>query len=259
MDEPSIESIQTLILLTISCLILGQGKKCWMRLGAAIRMTLALELHDETSNFKVPKMDKEIARRCFFTCYLLDRFSVCGSRRPMLIIDDSLLLRLPSMDDGNSSCFFKALSNYQMTELQENNLIAMLIDITRILGKTNNYIQQGGVRGDTHFPWHSKSTLSVVVNELKSWDLRFSSVTLDIIDLRHKSGLTTWFFSWFIYHLIYVRIYRAFLPIAMEEDKFENSTWQAEVTSVCLRHANSIVGLADSAIAYDIAFQPFTL
>ena len=33
----------------------------------------------------------------------------------------------------------------------------MLIDIVRILGITNRYLAAGGVKGDSHFPWHSLS------------------------------------------------------------------------------------------------------
>jgi hypothetical protein len=268
-DEPSIENVQALILHSMSYLLLGLGKKCWMRLGAAIRMTLALELHCEDSNSEASPLDKEIARRCFFTCYIMDRYSVCGSKRPMLIADESLSLRLPSRNAllssgiGNTSCFFQNLPDRQVGMNESDNLIAMVIDAVRILGKANNYFQQGGVRGDSHFPWHPMSKLSAVVSELKMWDFRFTSINLKTIDPNNKQNVETWFLSWFICHLIYVRIYRALLPIAMGEDGFDNisgnNAWQAEVTALCLKHATRIVELADSAIAHEIVFHSFIL
>ena len=90
-DQPSLENVQALILHSLSYLVLGEGRKCWMRLGAAIRMIFALELHHEPFPDEASFVEKESARRCFFTCYMMDRFSVCGSKRPMFITNESLI------------------------------------------------------------------------------------------------------------------------------------------------------------------------
>jgi hypothetical protein len=107
------------------------------------------------------------------------------------------------------------------------------------------------------------SKLSDVVIELKMWDFRFTGVNLETLGPSNKKNVATWFLSWFIFHLIYVRIYQASLPIAMGEEGFDsisdNNAWQPEVTAVCLKHAKRIVELADSAIANDVIFNPFIL
>lgn len=45
----------------------------------------------------------------------------------------------------------------------------MLIDIVRILGVANRYLAAGGVKDDSHFPWHSLSNLSKIRQELDIW------------------------------------------------------------------------------------------
>jgi hypothetical protein len=45
----------------------------------------------------------------------------------------------------------------------------MLIEISRILGITNRYLAAGGVKGDSHFPWHAQSNLSKIRHDLDTW------------------------------------------------------------------------------------------
>ena len=201
-----------------------------MRLRTAIRMIFALELHHKPFPDKASFVKKESARRRFFTCYMMDRFSVCGSKRPMFITNKSLSFRLPSTDESISqngettSCFFQELAVRQAGREQSDNVISTALDITRILGKANDYLQRGGLRGDSHFPWHPTSNLPSMVNELKTWELRISSITLNSIDLSNKRTTGCWFLSWFIYHVTHVRIHRPFLPVAISASRFESGS-----------------------------------
>src|SRR5271169_3516498 len=74
--------------------------------GSAILLAFEMELHREPLlNMKpaVSLMDRELRRRCFWTCYILDRFLVCGSMRPTLIRDKDIKLRLPSTQESFSA------------------------------------------------------------------------------------------------------------------------------------------------------------
>ncbi|KAF3218282.1 hypothetical protein TWF106_007644 [Orbilia oligospora] len=177
-DEPSVDNLLTLILLSDVYFALGHGKKSFMQLGSAIRMALALELHRELPpNSPATPVEREVRRRCFWTCYLMDRFAVCGSNRPPLISDCTIKLRLPCSEShfrsgkpSEESLFSEDGFGQQFGSIPlSRNTNAMLVEIVRILGKTVLYIQQGGVKGDSHFPWHSSSNLSMIRNELKVW------------------------------------------------------------------------------------------
>ena len=62
-----------------------------MQLGVAIRMCIGLGLHcEQPADNERSAIDREIARRCFWTCYVMDRLNVAGSNRPYSIADDSI-------------------------------------------------------------------------------------------------------------------------------------------------------------------------
>lgn len=96
-DEPSIDHLQALLLLATASFQSGKGKKSYMLLSHAISMAFALDLHRELpTQLRIPSTEKESRRKLFWTCYLMDRFTVSGSKRPALISDEAVYLRLPS-------------------------------------------------------------------------------------------------------------------------------------------------------------------
>src|ERR1044072_8680152 len=84
---------------------IGKGPRAWMFSGMAVRMAQELGLHkvDEVSseskssksNIDGDLIQREIKRRTFWTCFLLDRFSACALGRPTLIDEDDCDVRLP--------------------------------------------------------------------------------------------------------------------------------------------------------------------
>lgn len=134
-------------------------------------MAFALDLHRELPlTVKVTPAEREGRRRLFWSCYLMDRFSATGSKRPSLIADESIVLRLPSWQlhpgamllEGD---YFSNGSNLQYmagSGKGGQGSMGMLIGIAKILGITNRYLAAGGVKGDSHFPWHSLSNLSLI-------------------------------------------------------------------------------------------------
>jgi hypothetical protein len=219
-------------------------------------MATALELHRECDpRSRLAPIDREMRRRLFWTCYLMDRFAACGSKRPSLIPDTSIVLRLPSWCPNPSSLpvegeFFQSGSNLQYhpgsgKKSQGSN--GMLIDIVRILGITNRYLAAGGVKGDSHFPWHSLSNLSKIRQDLDIWASGTSDVFSSVDTLFGQLDSTTLVLSKLIYHLIHCLIYRPFLPIDLAElaGTGQHQSWQIEATNLCFLHANAIAELVE--------------
>ncbi|KAK6357409.1 hypothetical protein TWF718_001721 [Orbilia javanica] len=257
-DEPSVDNLLTLILLSDVYFALGYGKKSFMQLGSAIRMALALELHRELPpNSPATPVEREVRRRCFWTCYLMDRFAVCGSNRPPLISDCTIKLRLPCSEShfrsgkpSEESLFSEDGFGQQFGSIPlSRNTNAMLVEIVRILGKTVLYIQQGGVKGDSHFPWHSSSNLSMIRNELKVWAGYFENKAQEKASFPSGSEATVFYLSKAVYHLIHCLMYRTFLPIDIKEINGTGTqqAWQQEATSMCLQHAKALTDLAYQA------------
>ncbi|OAQ65789.2 fungal specific transcription factor [Pochonia chlamydosporia 170] len=257
-DDPSIDCLQGLLLLVMAFMASGHGKKAYMLMSSAIGMAMALELHREIdAQAHVTPVERELRRRLFWTCYLLDRYLSCGSKRSSLIGDNSIALRLPSWCPTPSSLpvdgeFFQQGSNlqyYQGSGKKSQGSTGMLIDITRILGITNRYLAAGGVKGDSHFPWHSLSTLSKIRQELDFWASGAGPVFSGLQALFHQTEATIVFLSKLIYHLIHCLVYRPFLPIDLAElaGNGQHQSWQIEATNMCFLHANAIGELIDAA------------
>lgn len=219
-------------------------------------MAIALELHRELDiNMRVTPVEREMRRRLFWTCYLIDRFTACGSKRPSLIADKAIVLRLPSWSPNEAALpveggFFQNGSNLQYssgTGKKSQGSNGMLIDIVRILGITNRYLAAGGVKGDSHFPWHSLSNLSKIRQELDTWTSGTQDVFSSIDILFGRPDSTTLVLSKLVYHLIHCLIYRPFLPIDLLElaGTGQHQSWQIEATNLCFLHANAIAELVE--------------
>ncbi|KAK4191507.1 fungal-specific transcription factor domain-containing protein [Podospora australis] len=255
-DEPSVDSLQALVLLVTAFTAAGKGKKAYMLLTNAVGMAMALELHREMDiNARVTPTERETRRRLFWSCYLLDRFMACGSKRPSLIADRAILLRLPSWSPGlgalpSEGDFFQNYTNiqyFQGTGKRSQGSSGMLIDICRILGTTNQYLAAGGVKGDSHFPWHSLSNLSKIRQDLDIWASGTDDVFSSLDSLFGQPDSTVLVLSKLVYHLIHCLIYRPFLPIDLSElaGTGQHQSWQIEATNMCFLHANAIAELVE--------------
>ncbi|KAG9251750.1 fungal-specific transcription factor domain-containing protein [Emericellopsis atlantica] len=254
-EDPTLDGLQTMLLLVTSFIASGKGKRAYMLLTTAIGMAMALEIHREVDHAGISPPEKELRRRLFWSCYLLDRFAACGSKRPSLISDKTVMLRLPAWSLGPGTGFidgefFQAGSNlqhFQGTGRKSQGSTGMLIDITRILGTTNRYLAAGGVRGDSHFPWHSLSNLSKIRQDLDTWASGTDDVFSSLEALFGQSDSTVLVLSKLIYHLVHCLIYRPFLPIDLAElaGSGQHESWQIEATNMCFLHANAIAELIE--------------
>lgn len=217
---------------------------------------MALELHREIDiNARVTPVERESRRRLFWSCYLLDRFMACGSKRPSLIADKTILLRLPCWSPNSATLpiegeFFQNGSNLQYFQgagKRAQGSSGMLIDISRILGVTSRYLAAGGVKGDSHFPWHSLSNLSKIRQELDTWASGAQDVFSSLDTLFGQPDSTALVLSKLIYHLVHCLIYRPFLPIDLSElaGTGQHQSWQIEATNMCFLHANAIAELVE--------------
>ena len=219
-------------------------------------MAMALELHREFDHkARLTPVDRETRRRLFWTCYLMDRFAACGSKRPSLISDKSIMICLPSWSPSPSSIaiegeFFQNGSNLQYhsgSGKKSQGSSGMLIDIVRILGITNQYLAAGGVKGDSHFPWHSLSKISKIRQDLDVWASGTHDVFSSVGILFGQPDSTTLVLSKLIYHLIHCLVYRPFLPVDLAElaGTGQHQSWQIEATNLCFLHANAIGELVE--------------
>ncbi|KAL4889673.1 type I 3-dehydroquinase-domain-containing protein [Aspergillus ambiguus] len=250
-DSPSTEGLQTLLLLSQTFFAYGHGKRAYMTLANAVAMVLALDLYRELSSQSVPSHERETRRRLFWTVYVMDRFLTCGSKRPCLLADHSIVLRLPTTGSETGEFFNPVGPNIQYGDVRRKGSggAALLVDITRILGVTHRYLAAGGVKGDSHFPWHSLSNLSKIRQELDIWAAGTQDLFASIEALFGHHESTLLLLSKLIYHLVHCLLYRPFLPIDLVElrGSGQHQSWQIEATTLCFSHANAIAELVELA------------
>lgn len=222
-------------------------------------MVIALDLLRELpSTANLSPAEKETRRRLFWSAYLMDRFITSGSKRPCLIPDHCIVLRLPSWSPHaagltvDGELFNNAGPNVQYSpdsRRRSQGAAALLIDITRILGITNRYLAAGGVKGDSHFPWHALSNLSKIRQELDIWATGTQGLFASVETMFGHAESTTLLLSKLIYHLVHCLIYRSFLPIDLVELRGtgQHQSWQIEATNLCFSHSNAIVELIELA------------
>ncbi|KAL4767663.1 fungal-specific transcription factor domain-containing protein [Aspergillus nidulans var. acristatus] len=261
-DQPSIENLQTLLLLSQTFYAYGCGKKAYMTLGNAVSMVLALDLYREPpASHPSLSPERETRRRLFWSVYILDRFLTCGSKRPCLIADHSILVRLPAshpsgQDPGD--IFNPVGPNIPYSSDRRKTASSgagsgacssLLVDISRILGVTHRYLAAGGVKGDSHFPWHALSNLSKIRQELDLWAAGTHDLFASIEALFGHPESTLLLLSKLIYHLVHCLLYRPFLPIDLAELRGtgQHQSWQIEATTLCFSHANAIAELVELA------------
>ncbi|KAL4813087.1 type I 3-dehydroquinase-domain-containing protein [Aspergillus spinulosporus] len=261
-DQPTIENLQTLLLLCQTFYAYGCGKKAYMTLGNAVSMVLALDLYREPpASHPSLTPERETRRRLFWSVYILDRFLTCGSKRPCLIADHSILVRLPAshptgQDPGDifnpvgpNIPFSSDRRKTASSSAGSGACSSLLVDISRILGVTHRYLAAGGVKGDSHFPWHALSNLSKIRQELDLWAAGTHDLFASIEALFGHPESTLLLLSKLIYHLVHCLLYRPFLPIDLAELRGtgQHQSWQIEATTLCFSHANAIAELVELA------------
>lgn len=219
-------------------------------------MAFAQNLHRELpAVLRLSPNEREGRRRLFWTCYIMDRFVACGSKRPSLIGDEAISLRLPAWHSDPAAVPFEGNyfcngTNAPLTTGSgriDQGSASMLIEIVRVLGITNRYLLQGGLKGDSHFPWHSQSNLSRIRQSLDAWAANSRDAFSSLEALFGQPESSTLVLSKLIYHLIHCLIYRPFLPIDLTElaETGQHQSWQMEATNLCFLHANAVAELVE--------------
>ncbi|KAF7171440.1 hypothetical protein CNMCM5623_003798 [Aspergillus felis] len=255
-DQPTMDGLQALLLLSQTYFAHGLGKKAYMTFTNCASMAIALDLYREPPK-SLPAAEREMRRRLFWAVYIMDRFLTCGSKRPGLIADPSIVLRLPAWSPHAAGLnvegeLFNTVGpniQYSSDPRRKPGATALLIDITRILGITNRYLAAGGVKGDSHFPWHSLSNLSKIRQELDIWATGTQDVFASVEALFGHPESCILLLSKLIYHLVHCLIYRPFLPIDLVELRGtgQHQSWQIEATNLCFSHSNAIAELVELA------------
>ncbi|KAJ6258882.1 Transcriptional activator [Drechslerella dactyloides] len=100
MLEPSLESLQCLVLAQLYCMSIGDDSRLNQYKSLAVGTALRLGLNQDQKKFGVSALQLEMRKRAFWCVYLLDAFSAAMLGLPTLIKDDEVSAEYPAdIDD----------------------------------------------------------------------------------------------------------------------------------------------------------------
>ena len=97
-DEPTIETIQAVIIIVQHDFFRYKGKRSMIYVSLAIRMAASLELHVESKNPSLSFRERESRRRTYWSLINLDRLGHSGTHWQVHLRTDTLKIQLPCKD-----------------------------------------------------------------------------------------------------------------------------------------------------------------
>ncbi|RDW78260.1 hypothetical protein BP5796_06112 [Coleophoma crateriformis] len=125
-EEPTLEYIETLTLLSFYSVILNRRNTAYTYTGLALRLSVMLGLHRKVeADSTITAADREHRIRVWWTVYCLDRLMSSKVGLPAMIQDEDIDTQLPSMD---------GLSAQDMQDFYDPAHLVAQIHLSRITG-----------------------------------------------------------------------------------------------------------------------------
>lgn len=196
MGMASVERVQALLMLGLY--EWGQtqpntgGLGAWMFVGTAIRMAQFLKLgfmdkeskdasgrplgnrsRGSLSRSQVT-LEREISRRTFFSCFILDRMLACGKDRLSVISPTDLVIRLPSSED-KFDLAMEAHTGFiedrgDKLRGTDDSVLSQFIRLVRLWGEISRYSVAGGRLVEQFPPWDHRTAFRRLREELMAFE-----------------------------------------------------------------------------------------
>ncbi|EPY51779.1 transcription factor, variant [Schizosaccharomyces cryophilus OY26] len=207
-DRPDLSLVAALLLLSLHDSGTGENGKSWMYGGMALRMAAALQLNCEQgsnpldldnidSGPRISFLERELRRRTFWSCFLMDR-CVSSHEHLQFLDENDIGIQLPV----HELLFTKQIAGVTQTldgrilegvpsivipsDTTENmGVAAYIVKIIAIWGRAVKYFKHDGKRRDSHPYWHRNSDFTQISETLYQWAdglpqrLRYSVVGLE--------------------------------------------------------------------------------
>lgn len=257
LSTPTIERIQSLLMLGLYEWGQTRGLSAWVYVGIATRLAQAMGLpYEDDPSARTFKSDpvvaassyrpevnkhpardtaieKEVRRRTFWSCFIMDRMLSAGKARPTMVDSDILRVQLPCSDDqflftqsvqtGYLNRDFErvTLSN---VKIQEGGVLGRYCRLVEIWGKLSIWSLHGGRRTESLPPWAESTQFYKLSHELEDFysslpeSLTFSEDNLNAH--LEKRNATTYASLHTLVSLCRIMLHREYIPfIPLRADK----------------------------------------
>jgi hypothetical protein len=202
LTKPSLDGIQALLMLGLYEWSQTRGLSAWVYVGIAIRLAQSkgLAYEDDQDDNRALKqnnnmqkggfksstvahedaVEKEVRRRTFWSCFVMDRMLSAGKYRPNMISVDQLLVQLPRSDNdfmfGRQAQPQPGFLNSdwmedkkQATNLSDDDALSTYIRLVEIFGRFSKYSYAGGRRTEKDPPWLQSTQFYQLSKELETF------------------------------------------------------------------------------------------
>lgn len=250
LTNPSLESIQALLILGLYEWGQTRALRAWLYVGLAVRVAQSMGLayeddpdnrspnassqdpsKDDTANTSAsPREDvieKEVRRRTLWSCFIMDRMLAAGRYRPTMMSVDGLLVQLPSSDDQFlfvrnaqtrflNSDWLKLTSAQHCASVNDDGVLSRHIRLVEIFGRFSEWSHAGGRRTEMLPPWHESTEFFKLRRELQTFhDSLPADLTLTEANLSayiEKGSATTYASLHTLYSICLIMLHREYIP-----------------------------------------------
>ncbi|KAB8297688.1 hypothetical protein EYC80_001496 [Monilinia laxa] len=257
LSTPTTERIQALLMLGLYEWGQTRGLSAWVYVGIATRLAQAMGLpyEDDPSarTFKTETVvaassyrpevnkhpardtaiEKEVRRRTFWSCFIMDRMLSAGKARPTMVESDILRVQLPCSDDqflftqsvqtGYLNREFEKVT-LNNVKIQEGGVLSRYCRLVEIWGKLSKWSLHGGRRTESLPPWDEETQFYKLSHELEDFynslpeNLTFSEDNLNAH--LEKRNATTYASLHTLVSLCRIMLHREYIPfIPLRADK----------------------------------------
>jgi hypothetical protein len=262
MRGTSLEVVQFLLLVGQYLQGTRQSLQTWTIHGLAVKAALQLGLHSSEALKRFPPLDREIRKRTWYGCVVLDRTLSMTFGRPLIIHEDYVRLELPSR-------YPEGLPADNPTK--PNDVISMeffnaTIKLYKIMSKAIELLYSGNVDSDGQIcVFDNIAYLFSLEQQLTGWK-RSLPPTLVLRESRALScfveeGLPEWERSRVVltlrYHNVRILVHRLvlvrFLDLAGQDDHDEQQFALVQQTGfhsvqICMQAASEIINIVSQVV-----------
>ncbi|OPB46492.1 Zn2Cys6 transcriptional regulator [Trichoderma guizhouense] len=231
-DEPSLQRIQVLLMLTGHSWGSGEGRRAWVYLGMAVRMAQIMGLFEDPPVTTLDREDfihGEERRRTAWTCFLMDSLLSGGKGRERLLSADSMHIQLPC-DTGNFIFGEPVICPYIEGYRSDGNsmippgnlgIVAHSMGVADIWGAVAKWSCSSHPNNTP--PWQPQSELQRLLLRLNAWRESLPPRLRYDLSLLHAHSVQNQGQAFCYMHCIYfmsvIFLYRSYLPeLEMHEE-----------------------------------------
>jgi hypothetical protein len=250
LTNPSLESIQALLILGLYEWGQTRGLSAWLYVGLAVRLaqSMGLAYEDDPDNWFLNAssqnqskdgtfnpsaspcedvIEKEVRRRTLWSCFIMDRMLAAGRYRPIMMSVDGLRVQLPCSDDQFvfvrhvqtgflNSDWLKLTSAQHCASVNDDGMLSRYIRLVEIFGRFSEWKYAGGRKTERLPPWHESTEFFKLRRELHAFhdslpsDLTWTEANL--LAYIEKGNVTTYASLHTLYSICLVMLHKEYIP-----------------------------------------------